>query len=290
MEWVNAVVQGILLGGFYALLATGLSLMFGVMRLVNLAQGDLTILAAFLSLSLIEATGVGPFVSLVVVVPLMMVGGYALQRGLLNRTLDEGVMPPILVTFGLAVVLQNILLGAYSADSQGIDAGAVEGASIAITDRLSIGVLPLVTLIIAVLIIVGLQMLLGRTQLGRSLRATADDRDAARLTGIDDRHVYAVATAIALGTVAVAGVLLGIRTTFGPLDGPVRLIFAFEAVVIGGLGSLWGTLVGGVILGVSQTIGNQINPAYQVLAGHIVFLVVLAFRPNGLFSRQGRVA
>jgi len=151
-------------------------------------------------------------------------------------------------------------------------------------------VLPLVTLIIAVLIIVGLQMLLGRTQLGRSLRATADDRDAARLAGIDDRHVYAVATAIALGTVAVAGVLLGIRTTFGPLDGPVRLIFAFEAVVIGGLGSLWGTLVGGVILGVSQTIGNQINPAYQVLAGHIVFLVVLAFRPNGLFSRQGRVA
>jgi branched-chain amino acid transport system permease protein len=290
MEWVNAVVQGILLGGFYALLATGLSLMFGVMRLVNLAQGDLTILAAFLSLSLIEATGVGPFVSLVVVVPLMVAGGYLLQRGLLNRTLDQGVMSPILVTFGLAVVLQNVLLTLYSADSQGIDAGSAEGASIALTDNLSIGVLPLVTLIIAILIIVGLQLLIGRTQLGRSFRATADDRDAARLTGIDDRHVYAVATAIAMATVAVAGVLLGIRTTFGPSDGPVRLIFAFEAVVIGGLGSLWGTLVGGVILGVSQTIGNQINPAYQVLAGHVVFLMVLAFRPNGLFSRQGRDA
>ena len=290
MEWVNAVVQGVLLGGFYALLATGLSLMFGVMRLVNLAQGDLTVLAAFLSLSLIEATGVGPFVSLLIVVPLMMVGGYALQRGLLNRTLDEGVMPPILVTFGLAVVLQNVLLGVYSANSQGIDAGGVESASLAITNKLSIGVLPLVTLIIAILIIVGLQLLLGRTQLGRSLRATADDRDAARLTGIDDRHVYAVATAIAMGTVAVAGVLLGIRTTFGPLDGPVRLIFAFEAVVIGGLGSLWGTLVGGVILGVSQTIGNQINPAYQVLAGHVVFLIVLTFRPDGLFARKRRVA
>ena len=288
MEWVNAVVQGILLGGFYALLATGLSLMFGVMRLVNLAQGDLTILAAFVSLSLVEATGVGPFASLVVVVPLMMVGGYILQRGLLNRTLDQGVMPPILVTFGLAVVLQNVLLTLYSADSQGIDAGSAEGASIAITDSLSIGVLPLITLFIAIMIIVGLQLLIGRTQLGRSFRATADDRDAARLTGIDDRHVYAVATAIAMATVAVAGVLLGIRTTFGPFDGPVRLIFAFEAVVIGGLGSLWGTLVGGVILGVSQTIGNQINPAYQVLAGHVVFLIVLAFRPNGLFSRQGR--
>jgi branched-chain amino acid transport system permease protein len=288
MEWLNAVVQGILLGGFYALLATGLSLVFGVMRLVNLAQGDLTILAAFLSLTLIEATRVGPLVSLVVVVPLMMVGGYVLQRGLLNRTLDGGVMPPILVTFGLAVILQNVLLGLYSADSQGIDAGTIEGASIPITPNLSVGVLPLMTLILAIVIIVGLQTLLGHSQLGRSLRATADDHDAARLTGIDVRHVYGVATAIAMGTVAVAGVLLGIRTTFGPLDGPVRLIFAFEAVVIGGLGSLWGTLVGGIILGVSQTVGNQINPAYQVLAGHIVFLIVLAFRPAGLFSRSGR--
>ena len=150
--------------------------------------------------------------------------------------------------------------------------------------------LPLITFVIAILVLVGLQLLLHRTQLGRSLRATADDRDAARLIGIDDRHVYGVATAIAMGTVAVAGVLLGIRTAFGPLDGPVRLIFAFEAVVIGGLGSLWGTLVGGVILGVSQTVGNQVNPAYQVLAGHVVFLIVLAFRPNGLFARPGREA
>ena len=290
MEWVNAVVQGILLGGFYALLATGLSLVFGVMRLVNLAQGDLTILAAYISLSLIEATGMSPFVSLLVVVPLMMVGGYILQRGLLNRTLEGGVLSPILVTFGLAIVVQNVLLTVYSADSQGLDAGALEGASISVTEKLSIGVLPLMTFVIAILILVGLQLLLGRTQLGRSLRATADDRDAARLTGIDDRHVYAIATAIAMGTVAVAGVLLGIRTTFGPADGPVRLIFAFEAVIIGGLGSLWGTLVGGVILGVSQTVGNQINPAYQVLAGHIVFLIVLAFRPNGLFTRQRRDA
>lgn len=285
MDWLNAIVQGVLLGGLYALLATGLSLMFGVMRLVNLAQGDLTILSAFLALSLIEATGVGPLVALVVVVPLMMAGGYVLQRGVLNRTLDGGVMPPILVTFGIAVILQNLLLGVYSADSQGIDAGTIESASIDLAGQLSIGVLPLLTLVAAVAILVGLQLLLGRTQLGRSLRATADDRDAARLIGIDDRHVYAVATALALGTVAIAGVFLGVRTTFGPLDGPVRLIFAFEAVVIGGLGSLWGTLVGGMILGVSQAIGNQISPTYQILAGHLVFLAVLVFRPAGLFSR-----
>jgi branched-chain amino acid transport system permease protein len=285
MDWLNAIVQGLLLGGLYALLATGLSLMFGVMRLVNLAQGDLTILAAFLALSIIEATGVGPLVALIVVVPIMMVAGYVLQRGLLNRTLDGGVMPPILVTFGLAVILQNVMLGVYSADSQGIDAGAVESASITVVSGLAIGILPLLTLGAAIAVLVGLQLLIGRTQLGRSLRATADDRDAARLSGIDDRHIYAIATALALGTVAIAGVFLGVRTTFGPLDGPVRLIFAFEAVVIGGLGSLWGTLVGGMILGVSQAIGNQISPTYQILAGHLVFLAVLVFRPSGLFSR-----
>jgi branched-chain amino acid transport system permease protein len=285
MDWLNAIVQGLLLGGLYALLATGLSLMFGVMRLVNLAQGDLTILAAFLALSIIEATGVGPLVALIVVVPIMMVAGYVLQRGLLNRTLDGGVMPPILVTFGLAVILQNVMLGVYSADSQGIDAGAIESASITVVSGLAIGILPLLTLGTAIAVLVGLQLLIGRTQLGRSLRATADDRDAARLSGIDDRHIYAIATALALGTVAIAGVFLGVRTTFGPLDGPVRLIFAFEAVVIGGLGSLWGTLVGGMILGVSQAIGNQISPTYQILAGHLVFLAVLVFRPSGLFSR-----
>lgn len=285
MDWLNAVVQGVLLGGLYALLATGLSLVFGVMRLVNLAQGDLTVLAAFLALSVVEATGVNPLVSLLVVVPLLMIGGYLLQRLLLNFTLGRGVLPPVLVTFGLAVILQNVLLGAYSADSQGLDAGPIEGSSLRLTDQLAVGWFPLITLIVAVLILVGLQLLISRTALGRSLRATADDPDAASLVGIDDRHIYAVAMALALGTVAIAGVFLGIRTTFAPSDGPVRLIFAFEAVVIGGLGSLWGTLVGGIVLGVAQALGNQIGPGYQILAGHVVFLIVLLFRPSGLFAR-----
>jgi len=285
VDWLNAVVQGVLLGGLYALLATGLSLVFGVMRLVNLAQGDLTVLAAFLALSVVEATGVNPLVSLVVVVPLLMIGGYLLQRLLLNFTLGRGVLPPVLVTFGLAVILQNALLGAYSADSQGLDAGPIEGSSLRLTDQLAVGWFPLITLIVAVLILVGLQLLISRTALGRSLRATADDPDAASLVGIDDRHIYAVAMALALGTIAIAGVFLGIRTTFAPSDGPVRLIFAFEAVVIGGLGSLWGTLVGGIVLGVAQALGNQIGPGYQILAGHVVFLIVLVFRPSGLFAR-----
>jgi branched-chain amino acid transport system permease protein len=290
MEWINAVVQGVLLGGLYALLATGLSLVFGVMRLVNLAHGDLGILAAFFALVVVEATGANAILSLVVVVPLMMAIGYVLQRLLLNRTLEGGVLPPLLVTFGLAVVLQNVLLTTFTADSQGLDAGAIERASLRLTDQLAVGWLPLLTLVVAVGILVGLQLLLDRTSLGRALRATADDASAARLVGIDDRHIYAITMAIALGTVAIGGVFLGIRTTFGPLDGPARLIFAFEAVIIGGLGSLWGTLVGGIILGVAQALGNQIDPAFQILAGHLVFLVVLLLRPSGLFARPTRRA
>jgi branched-chain amino acid transport system permease protein len=285
MEWVNTVVQGVLLGGLYALLATGLSLVFGVMRLVNLAHGDLGILAAFLTIVVVDATGVNPLLGLVVVVPLMAILGYVLQRGLLETAMQRGLLGPLLVTFGLAVVLQNTLLTVFTADSQGLDAGPIETASLRISDRLSIGWLPLLTFGVAVGVLVALQLLLDRTQLGRALRATSDDAEAARIVGIDDRHILAVAMAIALGTVAIGGVFAGIRTTFGPFDGPVALLYGFEAVVIGGIGSLWGTLVGGVILGVSQALGAQVSPAYQVLAGHLVFLAVLLLRPTGLFSR-----
>ncbi|HEX5013218.1 MAG TPA: branched-chain amino acid ABC transporter permease [Candidatus Limnocylindrales bacterium] len=285
MEWVNAAVQGILLGGLYALLATGLSLVFGVMRLVNLAHGDLGILAAFFALVILEATRANALLSLAIVVPFMMLVGYVLQRGVLNRTLEGGVLPPLLATFGLAVVIQNGLLTVFTADSQGLDAGAIETASLRLTDQLAIGWLPVLTLTVAIVVLGGLQLLLDRTQLGRVLRATADDAPAARLMGINDRHIFAVAMAISLGTVAIGGVFLGIRTTFGPFDGPARLIFAFEAVIIGGLGSLWGTLVGGIVLGVAQTVGNQIDPAYQILAGHLVFLAILVIRPTGLFPR-----
>lgn len=286
MEWVNAVIQGTLLGGLYALLATGLSLAFGVMRLVNLAHGDLNILAAYLALVVVTATGANPLVALVLVVPVMMVIGFLLQRVLLNFALGGGVLPPVLVTFGIAVVVQNVLLDVFSADSQGLDAGPLENASVTLTDQISVGFFPLLTLLVAVGVLLGLQFVVSRTQLGRALRATSDDTEAARIVGIDHRRLFGIAMAISLGTVAVAGVFLGIRTTFGPSDGPQRLIFAFESVIIGGLGSLWGTLVGGVALGVAQAVGNQVNPAYQALAGHLLFLAVLAFRPSGLFARR----
>jgi branched-chain amino acid transport system permease protein len=283
---VNDVVQGLLLGGLYALFATGLSLMFGVMRLVNLAHGDLSIAAAFVALVTVDALGVNPLLTLALVVPLLFAAGYLLQRGLLNFTLRGGdPLPSLLVTFGLSVILQNLLLEVFSADSRGLDAGPVEDSGIRVTSRLAVGWFPLLTLATGVAVLAGLQLLLSRTSIGRAFRASSDDPEAARLMGIDIRHLYAVATGIALATVAVAGVFLGIRTTFTPGLGPTRLIFAFEAVIIGGLGSLWGTLVGGLVLGVAQTLGAQLSPGWGVLAGHLVFLAVLAFRPSGLLGR-----
>jgi branched-chain amino acid transport system permease protein len=290
VEWVNAVVQGILLGGLYALLAAGLSLVFGIMGIVNLAHGDLVILAAFLAVVVVNATGLGPFTTLGVVVPVMFALGYALQRGVLSRTLGRGELPPLLVTFGLSIIVQNGLQELFSADSRRLTAGALETASVRLAGQLAVGSYPLLVFAAGVLTIAALQWLFGRTALGRDFRATADDQETVQLMGVDNRHIYALAVAIAFVVVALAGVFLGIRTTFSPDIGPGRLLFAFEAVVIGGLGSLWGTLAGGIILGVAQSVGAKIDPAYRELAGHLVFLAVLLLRPQGLFAAARREA
>ena len=285
MEWLDAIVQGVLLGGLYALFATGLSLIFGVMRLVNIAHGDLIVLSAFLGLAMVNGTGVHPLISLIVIVPVMAAIGYALQRGILNLTLGRDILPPLLVTFGLSIIIQNVLLEVFSADTQRLKAGALETASIAIGEQIAIGWFPLIVFLSAVGVIAGLQLVLFRTRLGTAFRATSDDHETAALMGIDNRHVFALAMALALGVVALAGTFMAIRTNFSPAIGPARLLYAFEAVIIGGLGSLWGTLAGGVILGVAQAIGAKFHPGGQILAGHVAFLIVLVLRPNGLFPR-----
>lgn len=284
MEWINAVVQGTLLGGLYALFAAGLSLIFGVMRLVNIAHGDLIVLAAYLGLSVTTILGLHPLLALVVVVPTMALIGYVLQRGVLNQTLGKDILPPLLVTFGLSVIIQNALLETYSADPQKMNAGALETASISV-GGLSLGVLPVLTFAIAIVVIATLQWVFYRTALGRAFRATSDNQEIAQLMGLNRRHIFGLAMALALGVTAIAGIMLGIRTSFDPSIGGGRLIFGFEAVIIGGLGNLWGTLIGGVILGVAQTIGAKIDPGWQLLSGHIAFLIILAVRPNGLFPR-----
>ncbi len=284
MDWLNAIVQGTLLGGLYALFAAGLSLIFGVMRLVNIAHGDLIILAAYLGLTVTSATGLHPLLALVLVVPTMGVIGYVLQRGLLNQTLGDDLLPPLLVTFGLSVIIQNSLLEVYSADPQKMDAGALETASIAV-GGFNLGVLPVLTFVVAIAVIWGLQWTFYHTALGRAFRAVSDNQDIAQLMGLNRRHIFGIAMALALGVTAIAGILLGIRTSFDPSIGGGRLIFGFEAVIIGGLGNLWGTLAGGVILGVAQTVGAKIDPGWQILSGHLAFLFILAIRPNGLFPR-----
>jgi branched-chain amino acid transport system permease protein len=293
VTWVNAVVQGILLGGFYALLACGLSLMFGVMRIINLAHGDLAVLGAFLAWVVVDRTDISPFLALIPVLAVMAVLGYGLQRVLLERSLRAGVLVPLLTTFGLAIVIQNLLLEWFSPDvrSLGGQAGSVTTSSWRVTDQLAISELGVLILAVAVAVLGGLQLFLTRTSLGRTMRATAQDAQAAELVGVDSRAVYARAAAIAVATAALAGVFLAIRAIFDPLSGPTQLIFAFEAVVIGGLGSLWGTLLGGIVLGVAQTIGAEIDPQYSILAGHLVFLTVLAVRGGaGLLAPREAIA
>lgn len=284
-EWLNTIIQGILLGGLYAIFAAGLSLIFGVMRLVNIAHGDLIVLAAYVALLVTTALGLNPVVAILAVAPLMAALGYALQRGMLNRTLGPDLLPPLLVTFGMSVIIQNGLLEIFTADSRKLDAGAIEVASIRIADGIAIGILPLLQLVIAVMLIAALQYVFYSTATGRAFRATSDDPEVAQLMGLDNRHVFAMAMALSMAVVAIAGVLLAVRANFDPSLGPARLIFGFEAVIIGGLGSMWGTLVGGIILGVAQTVGAKIDPGWQLLAGHIAFLVVLALRPEGLFPK-----
>jgi branched-chain amino acid transport system permease protein len=254
------------------------------MRLVNIAHGDLIVLSAYVALVATWYTGFDPFLSLLIVLPVMFGLGYLLQRGLLNQTLSGGLLPPLLVTFGISIIIQNGLLQGFGAYDHRLQEGAIETASLQ-AGGFFVGVYPLLVFAVAVACIASLQFLFYRTRLGRAFRAVSDDSDTAELMGIDNRKLYAVALGIAMIFTALAGVLFGIRTIFAPLSGPIRLILAFEAVIIGGLGSMWGTLIGGVVLGLAQAIGAAIDPTWQILAGHLAFLAILIVRPSGLFPR-----
>lgn len=287
MTWVNDVIQGILLGGYYGIIACGLALMFGVMRIINLAHGDLAVLGAYLMYLLLNHWNTSPFVALVAVLPAMVLLGYLLQRLILQRSLQAGVLTPLLATFGISIVIQNALEQGFGPNVQSLggQTGSLVTAAWQINSDISIGALPALIFGAALVIYGALQFFLARTATGRRMRAAAEDPDTAELVGIDSRAVYARATAIAVGIATIGGLALALRSTFSAYAGPDQLIFAFEAVVIGGLGaSLWGSLLGGIVLGVAQTIGAQINPEWSVLSGHIVFLIVLISPRGGLLT------
>jgi branched-subunit amino acid ABC-type transport system permease component len=288
MVWVNDIIQGILTGGLYALFACGLSLMFGVMKVVNLAHGDLAIVGAYVALGVIAVTHIPVLWSFVIVVPIMAALGYALQRTVIQAALDRSVLTTLLVTFGLSVVIENGLLQFINANSHALGVGnSIITGSFSLGSQIQIAYLLLLIFAVAVVVLLGLQYFLSVSRYGRMIRAVADDREAAQLSGVDYRHVFGIAAAIAFATVALSGIAYGMYSQFAPTTGTdTILLFAFAAVVIGGLGSLWGTLLGGVILGVAQQIGAQINISYEVLAGYLVLLAVLVFRPQGLTGRK----
>ena len=287
MQWVNAIIQGLLTGGLYALFACGLSLLFGVMKVVNLAHGDLAVVAGYIGVGIIAVTHVPVLWSIPIVVVLMAVLGYVLQRSLLEAAISRGELTTLIVTFGLSIIIENGLQQFFTANSRGIGVGdSFVTASFSIGSQITIAYLPLGIFILAVIVLLGLQMFMTRSKYGRLIRAVADDREAAQMSGADYRHVFGIAAAIAFGTVAIAGIADGMTTTLSPTIGTdTILLFAFASVVIGGLGSLWGTLLGGIVLGVAQAIGGQINSNWEPLAGYAVFLLVLVVRPQGLTSR-----
>ena len=284
MTVANAILQGIFLGAFYAVLACGLSLMFGVMRIINLAHGDVAVLGAYVVLVIVQGTGLSPLVAFVIALPALIAFGYVLQLTVLQRALKAGILTPLLATFGLSIVIQNLLLLKFSPDVHSLraSAGALTTESWNLFGSITISALGLVVLAVAGVVFTALHLFLSRTRPGWRMRATAEDPDAAELIGIDSRHVYARATAIAVAIAGLGGLFLAIRSVFDPVSGPTQLIFAFEAVVIGGMGSLWGTLLGGLALGVAQTLGAQLNPEYAALSGHLLFLAVLILRFGGV--------
>jgi branched-chain amino acid transport system permease protein len=281
----DIAIQGVLLGGLYCLFALGQSLMFGVMRLTNTAQGDFIVLAGFAAIALAAVLPWHPGLLAVLLVPLAFGAGWLLQRYVLNATLGRDPLPSLVVTFGLAVLIQNALLEIFSADPRSLDSGGLATQSVTLPGELAIGVLPLVVLAVALAATAALQWLFNATAIGRSFRAVSDDREIAELMGLDAHKVYALATGIAFVLILVAGVLQAMRTTVSPSDGPLLLLFAFEAVIIGGMGSFWGTFVGAMVLGLTQQVGFRLDPGWGIWFGHLVFLALLVVRPQGLFPK-----
>ncbi len=286
LEAIDTIIQGVLLGGLYALFAIGLSITYGVMRVVNIAHGDFLVLAAYLALWPVANLDMNPFVAILPIVVLMFCIGYAVQRVILNRTMGPNFLAPMLATFGMSIILRNGLQQIYHSDSRSFQIGALGTNSIHLGDTIAVGEFPLIVFVVAVILTFATSLLFSRTRIGIALRATSDDAETAGLMGIRAKRTYAIALGLSFALVAVGGIFAGIRTTFTPEAGPASLLYAFEAVVIGGMGSLWGTFAGAVILGIAQGVGAKLGAGFGILTGHLVFLAVLAFKPTGLFERS----
>lgn len=281
---LQCIITGILLGGLYSMIGIGMSLVFGIMGLTNLAHGDLMILGTYITLVVTRAAGVPLILSAVISVVAMCILGFLIQNFLVNRVMDKGDAPALLVTFGVSIFLSNLMLRIFGADNQSIP-NTLSSQNVITTDVLFVSANYLVSFLIAIIIIIGLNLMMQKTNFGRAIRATSDDAMAAELMGVNTKMAYAVAMVICMGITAVAGTLVGSTFVFYPSSGTQYLIIAFGVVVIGGMGSLIGTLVGGIVLGLAQLIGGYVfGSGVQMLVAYIVLLIILAIRPNGLFA------
>ncbi|MBU2981848.1 branched-chain amino acid ABC transporter permease [Lentibacter algarum] len=284
MIWIETLINGLLLGGLYALFGLGLSLIFGVMKIANIAHGEMAIGGAFLAIATANFIGL-PLVLTVPIILLMAWGfGFALQMAVINRVLGSDPMPPLLMTFGLSIVVQNLLVEMFGADNRSLDIGALGTASIQIGNT-SLGVFPLLMFAIALALFGALHWSLHHTRWGRNLRATSDDPEIVGMMGIDRRRVFAMVMGLSAALAALSGMMLAMRGSITPFSGGERLLIAFEVIVIGGLGSIWGSLIGGLVLGIVHVIGLRLDPASGPLYGHLLLLVILLAKPEGLAGK-----
>lgn len=283
---LNQLVQGVLQGGLYAMFAVGLSLSVGVMRLVNIAHGDFIVFGSFVLYSICTALHISPFLAMLIILPPAFGLGYLLQTVLFQRIVGKDILPVILVTFGLSIIIQNGLLMGYGPNPRDLNAGTLETASLNLGGGVAIGAFPLLTFASAVALIFALDRFLYRSRIGAKIRAVSDDVEAAKLIGLSSGKIYAIAMGLVMVTIAISACFMGVRTNFNPASGPSQLLIAFEAVVMGGLGSLWGTLWGGILIGLAQAIGARIALPWEVLSGHLLFLLVLVLRPQGLMPKE----
>ena len=280
---MEVLLNGAFIGALYGLYGLGLALTLGLMRQINLAHGDFIVFSAYLTLEGAAVFGLHPLAILPAVAVVMFVVGYVLQRLVISRTLGRGEMPPILVTFGLSIILQNVMLQLFSADTRNLNPGPLGTASVEVAG-LSLGLLPLLTLAVSIAIFGATSAVFGATRFGRAIRATSDSEPVAQLMGVKTKQVFAVSMGLTLAISAIAAGFYGMRGNFDPSTGPERMLFAFEAVILGGVGSIWGTLAGGIVLGLAQSAGSLFSPSYGPLVGHLVFLVCLLAMPGGLMS------
>ena len=281
-DFFQLALNGILLGGFYALLGIGMTMIFGIVGLTNLAHGEFVILGAYASSILATALGVEPILTLAVTVPLMFLAGWGIQKLLINRVIDKGSEPALLVTFGLSIILQDVFLLLFSADAQHIFASySLRTWNFA---GLSVSVLNVILFAISIVCLGLFALFLNKSYTGRAIRAVSDDPEAARLSGINVRRIYAVAMGLAMATAAVSGLCVGLKWTFHPSAGGDYLLISFIVVVIGGMGSVSGTLLAGLLFGLVQVFGGA---SYGMLISYITLLVMLTFRPGGLLGREG---